>query len=251
MRNKIILTFALMTLFATAVSSQSAVVYGGLGIPTGNFGGKNLYRNALSSDYGDQGGATIGFNLGARYMRPFPDSKVNWFLSVDFFYNGFDSDLKESIGTYTHYLIEKAIREAQQNYTLTVDYFEIDFPQYYNIPLMAGINCPLFDLGQNCSFWIEFGLGANFRKLSDLKETFECDDEKYESRCSFEESLAFAYQIGAGLKFKDHLLIGAGLYNLGADNIKGKAISGKNWSEGQTTENLSTTMLSVRLGWIF
>jgi hypothetical protein len=251
MRNKIILAFALMTLFATAVSSQSAAVYGGLAVPTGNFGGTNLYRNALSSDYGDQGGATFGFNIGARYMRPFHDSKVNWFLSVDFFCNGYDSDLKDAIGTWAHYQLEQSIRKAQGNNTLKVEYFEIEYPYYYNIPFMAGINCPIFDLGQDCSFWIEVGLGANYRKLRDMRITFECNNEQFESKFSFDESLAFAYQIGAGLKFKDHFLIGAGLYNLGADIIKGKVISGDNWNESQTTENLITTMLCVRLGWIF
>lgn len=251
MRNKIILTFALMTLFATAVSSQSAVVYGGLAVPTGNFGGTNLYRHPLSSDYGDQGGATYGFNIGARYMRQFPDSKVNWFLSADFFYNALDSDLKDAIGTWAHYQLEQSIRKAQQDYTIKVDYFEVDYPQYFNIPFMAGINCPIFDLGQNCSFWIEFGLGMNFRILSDMKLTFECKDEQYESNSSFDESFSLAYQIGAGLKIKDHFLVGAGLYNLGADKITGKSISENNWVESQTTENLITTMLSIRLGYIF
>ncbi|MBP5347821.1 MAG: hypothetical protein J6Y51_03690 [Bacteroidaceae bacterium] len=253
MKTRFFLAIAIMTLFAAVASAQSAIIYGSLTLPRGAFGEKNIYRNAFSSDYGNQGGAQTGFNIGVKYMKPFPDSEFSWFLSADFFYNGLDSDLKDEIGRYTQDATQQIIRETIQDNSFVFDYFELKFPHYYNIPLMAGVNCSLFNLSKDCSFWMECGLGANFRKISDLKETVEYNDEHYESTCTFDETFTMAYQASAGLKFQDRIMIGVGYYNLGADVINAKIISNStgDWKKQKTNEKLEISMLTVRLGLIF
>ena len=230
MKAKVFLAISMIALSVTGVSAQSKIVYGGLSLPNGAYSEYDLDK--YYNYDGKEGGAGKGFNVGFKYVQPFSDSKLNWFLSAELLYNGLNSDLKD---------------EFEEKY----DPESVKYETYFNVPVMGGINYSLADLSPDVSLWVEMGIGVNCRIMS--KFNLEAKNGS-EYDVNYERSFCFAYQFGGGLKINNRYIVGLSYYDLGSDKIRGeKSYKGNSGLDEKikTKKELSTTTLAVRVGYIF
>ena len=156
------------------------------------------------------------------------------------------------------------------------DYMDINttFPNYLNIPLMAGLNYS-FGLTDKVKLYGEFGIGLNIRIATKFmlenEERGSIYDGYYyydyagrsEVTFKYDNATSFAYQLGVGVLF-DKVSIGLHWYNLGSAKVKGKVeetisvndyISGNNYYDNDrevfTWKKLSTSMLTLTVGYHF
>lgn len=227
MKAKLFFAVSMIALSVTGVSAQSKIVYGGLSLPNGYFAEDEYDKNIIVG--GKQGSANTGFNAGLKYLQPFSDPKLSWFVSAELFYNGLTSDYKDEVED-------------------KVDPEYIKFESYFNIPVMAGFNYNLAALSSDVSLWIEAGLGVNCRLISDYSEESK-DGSELERTC--DKSFLFAYQFGGGLTIKNKLMVGLSYYNLGTDKMRGQQTINDKTDKYKTKKELSTTTLALRVGYIF
>lgn len=230
MNRRFLVAIGLVVMSVMCVSAQSKIIFGGLSLPNGDFGEDDLAKNVFYG--GKEGGAATGFNVGLKYLQPFSDPNLNWFVSAELFYNGFTSDLKD---------------EVEDTYNLEY----VNYNSYFNVPVIGGVNYSVASLSPDVSLWVEGGIGVNCRIISDYSEETNTGTE-YEY--DYESSFCFAYQFGGGLKIKNNLLVGLSYYNLGSDKVRGEMSTKGNAQSDQKTKTkkeLSTTLLAVRVGYIF
>lgn len=230
----------MVALSVTTVSAQENIVYGGLGLPQGKFGGDDAKESMYLADK-SEGSAGLGLNVGFKMLQPI-SPELSWFISGDIFYNGLNSDVKEEW--------EDAIDKADGELVST--------PSYLNIPVMGGVNYTVADMG-NMSIFAEAGIGFNARLITkgeyNEKVTYGTDTYKLEVTEEFDNSFGLAFQLGAGVKINDQFIIGLNYYKLGSDKVKGKAkyeIDGDSDSDDfKSSKKLDVSLLAVRFGFVF
>ena len=245
--------------------------------PNGKFGefdevkdGSIKRIGALFHEQSKTGAAGTGFGLGFKYQLPIPKiDGLRFLVGAELMWNSLCADAKEHIDE---------IVEAQKSATMA-DQIDINttLPNYMNIPLMAGLNCS-FGLTDKVKLYGEFGVGLNVRIstkfMIEIQE--EVNDYNYEENYGYtayerhaegvyvyDNTTSFAYQLGVGMLF-NRVSIGLHWYNLGSANVKGKVeetisvndyISGDNSydndSESFTWKKLSTSMLTLKIGFHF
>lgn len=246
MKARKLFAILMVALSVTTISAQEKIVYGGIGLPNGKFGGDDS-RELVWPSGGKEGGAALGLNVGFKFMQPI-SPELSWFVSGDVFYNGLHSDIKDDI--------DDAYDDVEK------------MPAYINVPVMGGVNYSIAELGTGVTLWAEAGLGLNFRYISDFSVSNKGTttiggttyDAKDEVNFSFDTKFMVAYQIGAGVKINDQFTIGLNYYNLGSDKISynykeeveivgydSESYKG----DDKTDKKLSTSLLAVRFGFCF
>lgn len=231
MRNKFLhlenftMGILLMTVFTFATSTNSLSqnefsFHAGASIPSGDF----------ASDNDDGLGAGTGFNLGFKYVHPFTNSPLGYFIGADFHYNG----LKKSIKDDTEDMF------ADMN----IPSVDFTFSKFINIPLLTGLNLA-FDAGENLMIFTEAGLGIDYFKITNLTAS---SVQKVE--IIYGSSTAFAYRVGAGLKINKKYLLNVNYNGLGNHNFKPKIKVGYQ-SESLDRIKPKTDIINITLGVIF
>ena len=258
--NKRFLLIAVMLLASLSGFAQAQFsLYGGGAFPMGKLKAGELKNDfpekwALINEKGDQGFAGIGFNVGMDVLIPI--DAVDGFgitIGADFFYNGYNSELKDYISDY-----EDACDENYDSYTLKK-------PRIMNIPVLVGARY-LYDVSDGFGLFGEVGLGANIRMITPMKLDCEYTVEEYYGTYDVEESdqlkyktaVTFAYRLGVGMMLADHFSIGFDYYGLGGAKVTGTEtdeITIENISETEKTKfkskALNCSEFAIRLGYHF
>ena len=245
------LTAALLggnSLFAQSSSYMNL----GLNIPQGSFGSK-ASTCALFDASSTQGGASLGANLGFKFITDTKAKGLGIMFSIDGMYNGLQKDI--NIERYMH----TAIPEIAG---LDV---KVKNPSYINMPILFGLNYNL-DISKTIGIFAEGGAGINVRFLVPCKMTASGEVNVFgtniQTDCSYEyhytPKVAFAFQFGGGIVISKAITLGVNYYNLGTSEVTGYTNSYlKTSSSNQTISktddfdlknSISTSMLIVRLG---
>lgn len=148
----------------------------------------------------DASGATVGLNLGGKYVYKLNDQGLGVYLGADFNYNGLKSSLKDDI---------------EDQFDVSGADVDIKYYKYINVPITAGLNYTYKANGQ-VSLFADLGIGADFFKITNM--TMEVDNEEIE--INFDSSTQLAFKLGGGLLIQDKYIIGLHYNNLGKHNLK-------------------------------
>lgn len=135
--------------------------------------------------------ATLGFGLGYRASYHFDVGvgEVAPFANIDFLWNTISSKWSEK---YSDAYMSS--------------------PTYFNIPLLGGVSYIYDELPWNdIKVFGEFGVGTDFFWI-----TSEGDDNL---KLAYKATFAFAWMVGAGAFFGEHVSAGIHYYGLGTHNI--------------------------------
>lgn len=132
-----ILTFVIISMpNNTMAQAESFTVYGGISIPTGDFGDDNGAR--------DDGFANVGFNLNGEYVSFFEDTpELGWVSSLGININGGDQDLRSGIQ-------------------------DVDIGSWINIPLLTGVRYQ-HNLDNGNPIYAQAKIGINFSKAPKIE----------------------------------------------------------------------------------
>lgn len=169
-------------------------------IPTGDFAsdasnGPTLitaYNSGVPLTYEQIGkDATVGFGLGYRVSYRFDVGlgMVAPFANVDFLWNTLASKWSEK---YSDAYMSS--------------------PTYFNIPLMGGVTYIYDELPWDfISAYGEFGIGTDFLWIT--------SEGKSDYKFAYKSTFSFAWMLGAGAFFGEHVSAGLYYYNMGTHNI--------------------------------
>jgi len=212
-------------------------------IPTGDFAsdasnGPTLiaaYNSGVPLTYEQVGkDATVGFGLGYRasYRFDIGYGLVAPFANIDFMWNTISGKWSDK------YLDAK-----------------FSSPTYFNIPLLAGVSYIYDDLPwDDISAYGEFGVGTDLLWIT----SEGADDFNFAYKATF----AFAWMIGAGAYFGEHVSAGLYYYGLGKhtidytqgtldDNMAANAQVTANEAAGMGRQQRSVGSVMLRIGFHF
>lgn len=183
---------------AQAQFRQSVYLNGN--IPTGDFAADATDNpatlNGVPLTYTEIGkDATLGFGLGYRasYRFDVGVGMVAPFANVDFLWNTIAGKWSDKYSDA---------------------YFST--PTYFNVPLMGGVSYIYDELPWNdIMVFGEFGIGTDFLWITSEGGDAAGINYKY----SYKANFAFAWMIGAGAYFGEHVSAGLYYYGLGTHNI--------------------------------
>jgi len=214
---------ALMIGFGTATQAQirQSVFLNG-NIPTGDFGRSTsggplliaAFNDGVPLTYEEIGkDASLGFGLGYRasYRFDVGIGLVAPFVNVDFMWNTISGKWSDK------YADDK-----------------LTSPTYFNIPLMGGVSYIYDELPwDDISVYGEFGIGTDFFWI-----TSEGDKNSAIGSFAYKPTFAFAWMIGAGAYFGEHVSAGIYYYGMGKHNI--------DYTDGTLEDNIAaSTQVSV------
>lgn len=225
-------------------------IHAGGVFPNGDFaeGDENSWALMKLKKESSDAGAATGFNLGIKSQFKIPSVKgLNFLASLDFMYNGMNSDIKD--------LFDEEGEDLED--------FEYTTPKYMNIPIMLGLNYS-YGLNDKIKLWGEFAAGINIRKITDLSAEGTDYDYYYDEWGNYYEyeydfkttyiydiKTTFAFQLGGGVLFADRFSVGLHYYALGKAKVQGNI----EYEEDDETEkgkfkykDVNPSMLVLRLG---
>lgn len=204
----------LMVVGGQAMAQTHGYMALGASFPMSEFGDGTTFTNtALGGNY-DDGGAGIGFNAGLKWYFGVGVKGLNVLLSVDGFYNGPSSDMKD------YYKKMRSDMEAW------CDNVSVTSPKYINVPAMLGLNYS-YDINNQLGIFAEAGIGGNMRFITDynVKGTSKILGLKNTSTYDYENAFTLAWQAGVGVEVSKSLVISCSIYDLGKAPVKGELTS--------------------------
>ena len=211
---KFVKMFALaVMLFAGGqmIGQTHGYMYLGASFPMSSFGYGSSFTNiALSGNY-DDGGAGIGFNAGFKWNFGVGVKGLNVMLSVDGFYNGPNSNMKDDYKN-----VKKEWEKWNENVSLTS-------AKYINVPAMLGLHYCYY-INPMLGVYAEAAAGGNMGFITDytVKGTSKLFEKKNSEVFDYENSFGFAWQAGVGLEVSKNLVLGCSFYDLGTSQVKGE-----------------------------
>ena len=186
-----------MSFGANAQMRQS--IYLNLNAPTGDWSKQVEGNYSLPLTYTGIGkDASAGFGLGYRVSYRFDVGVglVAPFAQADFFWNTISGDLSDD---YT---------QARAKAT----------PTYFNIPIQLGITYFYDELWSNITPYAEFGLGTDLMMIT-AEGPFTIAGIDY-GKYSYKTNAAFAFSLGVGAFFGEHVSAGLYYYGMGKHTIE-------------------------------
>lgn len=243
--------------------------------PVGAFSKINYNSTNLSSDCGlfDEdvnGGASVGFSIGAEVLMPLKNENLGLFLSADFRYNGIKSDAKAYLTDICNYLAnlwgQQLIDAGEhlQSSTCTLD----KTPAYINIPILAGARYS-FNISDGMKLFSEAGIGFNIRKITPWQMTgtqkyiFSDYSEntwlKNVETFTYETSITFAFKIGVGIHLTEAISLSVNYYYLGSGDVSTKItaessaeyVTPNTASQYMKLKTINPTMFVIKIGFTF
>lgn len=249
-----------------AVFAQNSIrITVGGAVPLGNFGEVKIVKDDIAKwalnpgDFSQKGGAGLGATLGLQGKIGIPSvSGLGVTLSMDFFYNNLNSDLKE--------YFDDIIDENENN--IDCDDFTIINQKYINFAPMIGMNYE-HPINDNFKLFVGFGVGPNFRKITnystlyDWHETNVISGEKIyhtdEYKEEYDMNVTYAYKLGIGTVIGKRFVISLDYFGLGTAKAKGdyqsdtyNTLTGKmetesdNFKYGKITPRILTLSMGVK-----
>lgn len=231
-----VLSVAALMLFAgsnaTAQFRQGVFLNGN--IPTGNFASSisNASVPLMLGGIGRE--ANIGFGAGYRasYRFDVGIGEVAAFVQADLFWNTIDGDIRDMY--------------AGHNYKS---------PNYFNVPLLAGVSYLYDELWNDITPYAEFGLGADFFLITSE------GTGKGNERFRYSATPSFAWMIGLGSYFGRHVSAGVYYYGMGKHYLSytSKTLSNNTvasldntvYNLASTRESRTVGSLAIRIGFHF
>lgn len=176
-------------------SQGSFFIHAGPSFPLSDFGDVDWNDDGG----GDAGGASVGLNLGCKYIYELNNKGLGLFLGADFNLNGLKSSEKDQI---------KGEGEINDN-------IDIKYYKYINVPIIGGLNYT-FKANEQVALFVDLGIGADFFKVTNM--TMESANEEWEIK--FHLSSRLAYKFGGGLLIQDKYIIGLNYNVLGKHDAK-------------------------------
>lgn len=261
MKKKVLMIAAMMTILGGAAMAQTSFTLKlGGGFPMGDFADAKVSSSNGVERWGlltkdEEGGAGVGFNLGAEWCIPV--SSINGLgivVSIDAFYNGLNEDLND--------FFEDMRDDMDDDY----DEYSLITPSYLNFPVMVGAKYQL-DVTPGIGLYGAAALGANLRIVTPFKLEYEYSESSGSYSYSTERSttlsakaaVSFGFRLAAGVTFADKYSVELGYYNLGAGKVKiegeyeydtnsnGTRTSGSD-TEKETLKSITPELFTLRLG---
>ena len=214
---KSLIILSLMFFLGGQMMGQSGgALYLGASFPLGEYAEFDDFNDfALTNADGDDGAAGVGFNVGLKWYFNVGVKGLGVMLSVDGFYNGPNSNLKEKYrNNESHYSGHYISESFTYNAT----------PKYINVPLMLGINY-IYNINPNFGIYAEAGAGANLSFITARETEGRLEilglEKKVVTTQKFDKVFSFAWQAGVGIEVAKNFRIGCSFYNLGKVNVKG------------------------------
>lgn len=230
---------ALMVFGCQAMAQVRGAMFLGPSFPMsdyGKFNGFNLY--ALNKADETEAGAGIGVNVGLKWYFNVGVEGLGLMLSVDGFYNGLNSDLKE------------AYRKSETSYDGELFDGSLKFnstPKYINVPAMLGVNY-IYHINPQFAVYAEAGAGGNLRFITEMESVEKGQfgigntvvyDRMTKTTQNYDHAFSFAYQAGIGVQVAKRFLIGCSFYDLGNAEVKGDLTSKVAINNGDPTTTTS------------
>lgn len=231
--------FTLVALFlllgiSGAFAQTRFAVYAGGAFPMGALKDGKLNDNDVPEKFvlwneesGNKGYAGLGFNVGMDVNIPITDFGLGLIVGADFFYNGYNSELKD----YYKDLVED-YEDAMDD--LGWDSYKLYKGRFMNIPLMVGVNYQL-DLSDSFALFAEAAVGPNLRLISKdgMKVVYnEVQDNIYSDKPStyseikeyikYNMAVTFGFKAGIGMMINDMFSVSFDYYSLGSAKVKGE-----------------------------
>lgn len=238
---KVLCLTAMMAIMGSAANAQfrqSIFLNGSL--PTGQFSSKvtadrgllsgtvPLYREEIAK------ASTAGFGLGYRasYRFDVGMGEVAPFVQADVFWNFIKSEWSDK------YIQAKG-----------------KAPNYFNIPVMAGVSYLYDELWNDITPYAEFGVGADLFIIGSEK-VVALDNKTY--TFSYKPTVALSWMFGVGAYFGRHVSAGVYYYGLGKHVVSYTDKTYKNFSETDkiiidkgTVPTRTVGELALRIGFHF
>lgn len=220
--NKLFKVFALATMMfltSQAVAQTRGAIFLGASFPMKDYAAFNGFNDfALTSVYDDanEAGAGMGFNVGFKWYFNIGVKGLDVMLSLDGLYNGPCENLKAAYRD----------QESTSSSLLWEDSFKYNStPGYINAPAMLGLSYN-YAINSNFGLYIEAGAGGNLRFITDLESVARTTVLGVETQIrtiqEYDKAFSFAYQVGAGVRVANKLMIGCSFYDLGSAVVKGE-----------------------------
>lgn len=218
---KVFALAVLMVMGGQAMAQTRGAMFLGASFPMKDYGDFNGFNTfALNKMDETEAGAAIGFNAGLKWYFNVGVEGLGLMLSVDGFYNGPNSDLKD------------AYRKSENSYSGDLYNGSLKYnstPKYINVPAMLGVNY-IYRINPQLAVYAEAGAGGNLRFITDM-ETVEKGqveiggavvyDRVTKTTQEYDKAFSFAYQAGIGLEVAKNFVIGCSFYDLGKADVKG------------------------------
>lgn len=195
----ICMTLLMVSLGFSASAQLRQSIYLNLNVPTGGWSQDVTSNHVLPLTYTEIGkDASAGFGLGYRasYRFDVGVGLVAPFAQVDLFWNTISGDLSDE---YT-----QARAEAT--------------PTYFNIPVQLGITYLYDELWSNITPYAEFGLGTDLMMIT-AEGPFTILGSKI-GKYGYKTNAAFAFSLGVGAYFGEHVSAGLYYYGMGKHTIE-------------------------------
>lgn len=178
--------------------------------------------------------AIIGFGAGYRasYRFDVGMGEVAPFAQADIFWNTIDGQWKDKFGGHKY-----------------------STPNYFNVPVMAGISYLYDELWNDITLYAEFGLGGDFFFIT--SEGTGKGNERY----AYKPTVELAWMVGAGAYFGQHVSAGIYFYGLGKhyidytdktiDNNTFAALDAAYYTTRNMRESRTLGELALRIGFHF
>ena len=256
-RIKLLAILSLLLITGGQMMGQTrGAMYLGASFPMKDFAVFDGFNDfALTTVDATQGGAGVGFNVGLKWYFNVGVEGLGVMLSLDGFYNGPNSDLKD---TYRNN--ESAVGNSLVNGSFSYN----STPKYINVPAMLGLNY-IYNLNPQFGVYVEAGAGVNVCFITEMEsvsttevlgiETKVKTTQKYDNAFSY-----IAYQAGAGIEVAKNLRIGCSFYSLGKCEAKGyKTVKTTTLNDNVTTTDknyytygvIQPMMILGRIGFTF
>ncbi len=258
--NKLVKVFAFATMLiigGQAMAQTRGAMFLGASFPVSDFAdfdGFDEFALTTVEVDDDDAGAGIGFNAGLKWYFNPGVKGLGVMLSVDGFYNGPGTDLKNAYRDLESFY-DGQIIDGGFKYNAK--------PQYINVPAMLGLNY-IYYVNPNLGVYVEAGAGGNLRYITRLESVEKLSvlgvDGQKTTVQEYDKAFSFAYQVGVGVEVAKNLVVGCSFYDLGGapvngvQTIKMQALNDNVTSTSNSNLKLGTirpTMMLVRIGFSF
>ena len=223
---KLLITLSVLSLMVFITSylqgQDQFLLHLGGAFPVGDFGSED--QNSSES-----GGANIGVNFGFKYVHQLKDA-VGFVIGTDLSIHGLKPQVKDDAKAL---LIANGIQNP-----------EIDFYEYLNIPVSAGLNLKT-SINEMTVLYFDACLAMNFLKLTEM----EVEANKKTARTNFDWATHLGYKLGVGLMVSDKIDISANYFSLGIHDLKGTTSSGSKTED--IDGEIKVDFVTVTIGLIF
>jgi len=214
------------------------LIFGGVGIPTGDFGEDNTAEAGL---------AETGFGLGFEMGVPVSPNGLYWIINGSVLYNGINEDVFEdamgfSINLGTGY---------------SVEFESFEFGKWWNFPVMTGIKY-IADVSPEFSIYGELTSGINLVISPNIEYTGTVCDQTdcyaFDGDATYDKTISFGYGLGFGIIIKENFLVGFLYLNLGKPEINGEAsltVSGFPAESEEFAMEQSISVMHISAGVLF